>query len=184
MDNVIYTESMDDDPNGIYTCRKKRLNTYTSKIRRMTGGIKYFCLLMLLCSFKTNNARQAAIEMNWEQFAKVTFKDSWSEKYKIKSQKPVFDAAIKKFDGKQISIAGFLIPITTYGNEYVLSANPYSGCYFCGNAGIESVIDLKFEGNDIHFKTDRFSTIEGKLELSENSDNEFIYVLHNSKEVK
>jgi hypothetical protein len=150
----------------------------------MTRCIKYIYLLTLLSSFKTNNTLQAAIEMNWEQFANVTFIDSWSEKYKMKTQKPVFDVALKKYNGKQISIAGFLIPITTYGNEYVLSANPYSGCYFCGNAGIESIIGLKFAGKDIQFKTDRFSTIEGKLELRETSDNEFIYFLHNSKEVK
>lgn len=150
----------------------------------MTRFVKYIYVLILLSSFKTHSALQPAIETNWEQLSKVTFKDSWSEKYKIKSQKPVFDAALKKLDGKQISIAGFLIPVKTYGNEYVLSENPYSGCYFCGNAGIESIIELKFEGNAVRFKTDRYSIMEGRLELSENSDNEFIYILHNSKEVK
>jgi len=141
-------------------------------------------LTVLLGSFKNHNSNNVSIEIDWEQLSSVTFKESWSNKYKMKTQKPVFDAAIKNLDGKQISITGFLIPITTYGNEYVISANPYAGCYFCGNAGIESIIELKFENNNIRFKTDRHSTIEGKLQLSENSDNEFIYVLQNAREVK
>jgi hypothetical protein len=150
----------------------------------MRRFVTYFYLLIVLSSFKTHITTEAPLEITWEQLSAVTFKDSWSEKYKIKSQKPVFDTELKKLNGKQISIAGFLIPVTTYGNEYVLSANPYSGCYFCGNAGIESIIELKFKGSDIRFKLDRFSIIEGTLELSDNSDNEFIYILHNSKEVK
>lgn len=150
----------------------------------MIKFVKYLYISILLCSFNTHSKQQAAIEIEWEQLSEVTFKDSWSEKYKFKSKKPIFNATLKKLDGKQIIIAGFLIPVTTYGNEYVLSANPYSGCYFCGNAGIESVIELKFKGDNIRFKLDQFTTIEGKMELSENSDNEFIYIMNNSKEIK
>ena len=134
-------------------------------------------------SFNNEKHTLVAEEVSWEILANVTMKEVWSDKYKMKIQKPVFDANIKKLNGKMIYISGFLIPTTTYGKDYVISANPYSGCYFCGNAGIESIIELKFDNNNIRYKTDRHITVEGKLILNEGEDLGFIYTILNAKEV-
>lgn len=134
-------------------------------------------------SFNNEKHTLVAEEVSWEILANVTMKEVWSDKYKMKIQKPVFDANIKKLNGKMIYISGFLIPTTTYGKDYVISANPYSGCYFCGNAGIESIIELKFDNNNIRYKTDRYITVEGKLILNEGEDLGFIYTILNAKEV-
>ena len=151
----------------------------------MQKFIFYTGMLLMLYSFKKDNAANLYVEeMNWQQLSRVTFKDTWTDTYKMKTERAIFDTSIKKMRGKTISIAGFLIPTTTYGNEYVLSENPYSGCYFCGNAGIESVIELKFKGNDIRYKLDRFIKVEGILALNELNTIDFIYVLHNAKEIK
>jgi len=150
----------------------------------MLKNLYFFFLLLLLCSFNKHNKNAPAEEVSWETLTNISFQQIWSDKYKMNIEKPVFNAPIKKLNGKIITIAGFLIPVTTYGNEYVISANPYSGCYFCGNAGIESIIELKFEGNNIRYKIDRFIMVEGKLILNSGDDLGFIYTLQNAKEVK
>ena len=139
--------------------------------------------MILLCSFSKHNKCTLAEEVSWELLSNVTMKEVWSEKYKMKIQKPIFDANIKKLNGKMIYIAGFLIPTTTYGKDYVISANPYSGCYFCGNAGIESIIELKFDNSNIRYKTDRHIIVEGKLILNDGEDVGFIYTILNAREV-
>jgi len=150
----------------------------------MQKNLYLFFLVLLLCSFKKHNNNIAAEEITWETLSNITLKQVWSDKYKMNITKPVFDAAIRKLNGKMVSIAGFLIPTTTYGKEYVISQNSYSGCYFCGNAGIESIIELKFEGDNIRYKTDRYLVVEGKLILNEGEEFGFIYTLLNAKEVK
>jgi len=150
----------------------------------MLKNLHFFFLLLLLCSFNKHNNNVIADEISWETLSNITLQEIWSDKYEMKIKKPVFDAAIKKLNGKMISITGFLIPVTTYGNDYVISANPYSGCYFCGNAGIESIIELKFEGNNIRYKIDRFIMVQGKLILNSGEDLGFIYTLQNAKELK
>ena len=149
----------------------------------MIKNIFLLSIIISCCSFASHNKSVFAEEITWETLSNVKQKEAWSERYKMKVQKPIFDETIKKLNGKMISISGFLIPTTTYGKDYVISANPYSGCYFCGNAGIESIIELKFDNNNIRYKTDRHITVEGKLILNEGDDLGFIYTILNAKEV-
>ena len=148
----------------------------------MTKIFYVFSLLLLLSSFKV--ADQTPLNVEWETLANLDFKKKWNEEYKMNMEIPVFSNDIKKLAGKPISIAGFLIPITTYGNEYVLSQNPYAGCYFCGNAGIESVMDLNFKNNAIRYKLDKYVVLQGTLQLNDKDASKFIYTLNNAVEVK
>lgn len=141
-----------------------------------------FSLLLLLTSFKAGN--QAPLDVQWETLANLDFKKKWNDEFKMNMEIPVFSTDIKKLSGKSISIAGFLIPVTTYGNEYVLSQNPYAGCYFCGNAGIESVMELKFKNNAIRYKLDKYVVLQGTLQLNDKDATQFIYTLNNAVEVK
>ncbi len=141
-----------------------------------------FFFFTLLTSF--NGDVQTPLDLEWETLANLDFKKKWNEEYKMNIEIPVFSNDIKKLAGKPVSIAGFLIPITTYGNEYVLSQNPYAGCYFCGNAGIESVMDLKFKNNAIRYKLDKYVVLQGTLQLNDKDATKFIYTLNNAIEVK
>lgn len=141
-----------------------------------------FSLLLLLTSFKAGV--QVPLDVQWETLANLDFKKKWNDEFKMNMEIPVFSNDIKKLAGKPISIAGFLIPVTTYGNEYVLSQNPYAGCYFCGNAGIESVMELKFKNNAIRYKLDKYVVLQGTLQLNDKDATQFIYTLNNAVEVK
>ena len=54
-------------------------------------------------------------------------------------------------------------------NYYVLSAYPYSQCFFCGNAGPETVVELSFVGKQRRLQMDQLVTIKGKLKLNDSN---------------
>jgi len=82
------------------------------------------------------------------------------------------------FEGEEIVISGYLIPLDVAANTYALSKNPFSACFFCGNAGPETVIELKFKGNPGRFATDKFVPITGELRLNRNGQGLFFTILN------
>ena len=111
----------------------------------------------------------------------ITFKDIYLEKDDIYVYYPLFGEKQKKHDGKTIQITGYMIPIDVEQNQYVLSAFPFSACFFCGNAGPESVMAIYFEGNTRVFNTDERLKLEGTLELNDTDVDELVYVLRNAR---
>ena len=87
---------------------------------------------------------------------------------------PTFGPNINKLNGKEILLTGYVLPIDAESNLYALSAFPFSACFFCGGAGPESVVGLKFKKNGRKFKTDERHTMRGIVKL--NADN--IYELN------
>jgi hypothetical protein len=89
---------------------------------------------------------------------------------------PTFGATVKKIENKPVFIKGYMVPIDPESNQYVLSAFPYSMCFFCGGAGPESVMGLKLKKNQ-RFKTDEIHTFKGKLMLNSTDLFELNYIL-------
>lgn len=95
--------------------------------------------------------------------------------------KPRFSKTLEKFDGKEVIIQGFIIPMEVSENKYVLSMNPFSSCFFCGNAGPETVIELVFKDPQSKFLTDQFIMVKGTLRLNRYSTGGFFYTLVNAE---
>ncbi|MCB0847224.1 MAG: DUF3299 domain-containing protein, partial [Bacteroidetes bacterium] len=66
---------------------------------------------------------------------------------------------------------------------YALSANPFASCFFCGNAGPESVMDLELTSYDKVYFTDDYVTFQGKLILNDSDLNKMCYVLEEAEEI-
>lgn len=116
-------------------------------------------------------------KVTWEMLKDVTFKKKWYPQESIFMLYPTFGPGIKKMEGKEIIIKGYLIPVDASTNMYVLSAFPYSQCFFCGGAGPESVMSLKFRKNSKKFKTDEMHTLSGVLQLNADDVYEMNYIL-------
>lgn len=84
------------------------------------------------------------------------------------------------FEEEEVIIAGYLIPVDIEANTYALSKNPFSTCFFCGNAGPETVIELKFKEDPGRFATDKFLPIKGILRLNRNGSGLF-FTLYNAE---
>jgi len=121
------------------------------------------------------------VKLTWETLRDVTFKKKWYPDESVYMLYPTFGPAVQKLKGKEVSITGYILPIDLDANMYVLSAFPYSACFFCGGAGPESVMALKFKKNPRKFKTDERLTLKGVLALNADDIYQMNYVLENAE---
>jgi hypothetical protein len=121
--------------------------------------------------------------ITWETLKDVKFTDKWSEEFQAYYQVPKFGAALKALDGKEVIIKGYIIPIDVIEDYYVLSANPYSSCFFCGQAGPESVMEVQIKKKNGELKMDQVITFKGKLKLNADDIYQLNYILENAEVV-
>jgi hypothetical protein len=117
------------------------------------------------------------VKLSWEVLRDVTFKKKWYAEESVYMLYPTFGQSIQKLNGKTVELTGYVLPVDLESNTYVLSAFPYSACFFCGGAGPESVVSLKFKKTDKKFKTDERRTFRGTLKLNADNIYELNYIL-------
>ena len=96
---------------------------------------------------------------------------------------PTFGDNLHALEGKEVLIKGFVIPLDVSLNLYVLSANPYASCFFCGGAGPETVMDIVFAEKQ-KFRTDEYVTLKGRLKLNADDVYKLNYILEDAEIVK
>ncbi len=133
--------------------------------------------LITLVSLFMFTTVQAQPEVSWTDLMDITFKDIYIEADDVYVYYPLFGEKQRKFDGQTIAVTGYIIPIDVELNQYVLSAYPFSSCFFCGNAGPESVMAVYFKSDARTFKTDERLTLTGTLKLNDTDIDELVYVL-------
>lgn len=119
--------------------------------------------------------------ITWELLKDVEFDEIWSEEFQAYYMVPKFSKSVKEMDGKEVQIRGFIIPVDIVQDYYVLSANPYSSCFFCGQAGPESVMEIqmikKYEG----LRMDQVITFQGTLRLNIDDIYQLNYILEEAQ---
>jgi hypothetical protein len=119
--------------------------------------------------------------ITWELLKNVEFDEIWSEEFQAYYMVPKFSESVKEMDGKEVQIRGFIIPVDIVQDYYVLSANPYSSCFFCGQAGPESVMEIqmikKYEG----LRMDQVITYKGTLKLNMDDIYQLNYILEDAE---
>jgi|SRR5687767_11692378 len=127
---------------------------------------------------------QAQTESLWKTLARITYKKEYDEFLGFKIDKPVFSDQIKALNGKEVTIKGFIIPVEGYKShkEFILSAFPYSMCFFCGGAGPESVMEV-MAIEPIEYSAEPV-VIKGKLKLNYDDVNKLMYSMTDAKIAK
>ncbi len=122
-----------------------------------------------------------AQENAWMTLSKVSFKKEYDELLGFKVDKPVFSETLQKMDGKTIRIKGYIIPVEGYKNhtEFILSAFPYSMCFFCGGAGPETVMEVKTI-TPVKYTAHQI-ILSGKLVLNASDVNRLMYALEDAE---
>lgn len=120
----------------------------------------------------------------WKTLAKITFKKEYDEMMGFKVDVPVFSGDVKKLEGKEISIKGYIIPTEGYKShtEFVFSAFPYNMCFFCGGAGPETVMEV-YAKEPIKYTAEPV-ILRGQLQLNSGDINRLIYSLEDAELVK
>lgn len=128
-------------------------------------GLLFSLMAMSLAAQKT---------LVWQTLSMTTYKEDL-ETGKMKPEFPMI--LLSQYENEEVVITGYLIPIDIEAQRYALSKNPFSSCFFCGNAGPETVIELKFAEDPGRFATDRYLPIKGRLRLNRNGQELFFTLL-------
>ena len=106
--------------------------------------MKRFFLVSALVVVSMAGFSQSKTEI-WSLLAKTKFEPKYFENLKEYIFYPNFPPDVKALDGKEVSIEGFYVPFGSEEENFIiLSKVPQSQCFFCGGAGPESVVEVKF----------------------------------------
>ena len=140
--------------------------------------IPIFVFAASLLAFTPSEIFKAVpVKLTWETLRDVTFKKKWYAEESIYMLHPTFGPSVQKLKNQQVSITGYILPVDLDANLYVLSAFPFSACFFCGGAGPETVMTLNFKKNARKFKTDERLTLVGTLKLNADDIYQMNYIL-------
>ncbi len=119
------------------------------------------------------------ITLKWDILMDIEYRLKYFEKIQGNAFSPIFTEKIKKLNGKEVVIKGFVIPFDEEGELLALSYNPYSSCFFCGKASPASVLSMYMQDKDILYKLDDFKKFKGTLILNHDDPDQFYYILKN-----
>jgi hypothetical protein len=91
---------------------------------------------------------------------------------------PVVNTTLKAKNKKQITMSGFIIPIDN--KNYALSKNVFASCFFCGQAGPETIMGIKFKAPNMKLKTDQYVTLQGTFRYNDSDVDDWIYHIENA----
>jgi hypothetical protein len=136
----------------------------------------YRLLLMLVlgCSALSMHAQKP---LRWDDLADVDFEETYLETLGTVYSVANFSKAIRKLENQRIRIAGYLLPLAVGSDEFALSSAPFAACFFCGQAGPETVMELHLERTESWFAMDRFVLVEGRLRLNADDPDMLYYIL-------
>ena len=94
-------------------------------------------------------------------------------------QRAQFSPELRALEGKQVIITGYFLVLDGKQSVYLLSKNPMASCFFCGNGGPETIVDLKFS-NRPSFLMDDLLSVKGTLYLNDNDPNACYFRIENA----
>ena len=111
--------------------------------------------------------------LTWKQLGVINYVKKAHPDYPEGVMFPVINAGLKAKAKKRVVLKGFIIPIDA--TNYALSKNVFASCFFCGQAGPETITGIKFRGKTPKLKTDQYVTLEGVFRYNESDVNDWIY---------
>jgi len=152
---------------------------------------RYIITLLLLLYFVGcfGQSEKTSSDENWEVLLNdVKIKYGWSLKYGVYLPKPKFGDQLKAMEGQEITVRGFFLSMDVTGSVFVISNSPMSSCFFCGESGIESIIEILANSEETErfddLKTDEYIEVKGTLQLNAKDYEHLVYILKDAKYVK
>lgn len=120
--------------------------------------------------------------ITWDDLADVKFSYVQNFDQNFWYGTPDFGPKVQALAGKEVQIKGYVLPLDVSGDNYVLSAFPFSTCFFCGGAGQESVMELRLKNPNQEFSLDAHRSFRGVLRLNDR-ELELNYILEEAEPV-
>ena len=138
--------------------------------------LKSFSLFLAFFFIQTISAQH---QNGWEVFQKAEFKKTFVKEYGMFMTWPDFTEDILQWQGKEVMLMGYIIPTAEASgfDGIIVSKFPYAMCFFCGEAGIESVAELRMKNKPPDFKMDKPYIFKGKLLLNDKDFDQLNFIL-------
>ncbi|MEZ0006972.1 hypothetical protein ABH942_002350 [Flavobacterium sp. 28YEA47A] len=120
--------------------------------------------------------------LNWKLLGAIKFVKKQNKDYPDGVMYPIINSTLKVKNKKRIAMSGFIVPIDN--TTYALSKNVFAACFFCGQAGPETIMGIKFRGGTPKLKTDQYVTLEGNFRINDNDVEDWIYHIEDAVIVK
>ena len=93
---------------------------------------------------------------------------------------------IRDLEGEEMVLKGYIIPLEGKKAQahLMFSAYPYANCFFCGQAGIESVVEVFMKEGEAVEYSDKAIEIKGIFRYIPSSFDEIMYKLENATVVE
>ncbi len=116
---------------------------------------------------------------NWETLADVKYEKSQDEYGEI--YVPKFGDDVRKMNGKEVSLKGFIIPFEGMfePKHIIISSLPIAACFFCGGSGPETVAEAYLK-DEVKY-TAKPVTVTGRLELNDTDYDQLMYILKDAE---
>lgn len=138
-------------------------------------------IVVLLALQISSFINEEPVNISWKSLSETSFSEYFNETKNIWTLEGLFPMSIKELNGSDVKITGYVIPLDIKERSYVLSAYPYSSCYFCGGAGPESIVNLQLNDLKDYIETDAIKTFSGVLDLQSRPKNGFYFTLINAR---
>ncbi|MFL9845825.1 hypothetical protein [Flavobacterium rhizosphaerae] len=115
----------------------------------------------------------AADTLSWKLLGQIQYIKKPSADYPEGVMYPLINSTLKAKNHKQVVMSGFVIPIDN--KSYALSKNVFASCFFCGQAGPETIMGIKMKDSSKKFKTDQYVTLKGNFRYNDNDVDDWIY---------
>ncbi len=139
--------------------------------------MRLFCFTIL---FATVNFANGQTVLNWTDLAAgIALERSSPETPFPVFREANFSPLIRALEGEKVILTGYLLVLDGEQSIYLLSKNPMASCFFCGNGGPETIVDLWFAKKP-SFVMDELISVEGILRLNENNPNASYYRIENA----
>lgn len=124
--------------------------------------------LFLFCALPFTQVAVDPIELDWAVLADVKFQKKLVREYNSVYLIPKFGKQPKALAGQEVTLSGYLIPLSADFTQMVLSKSPYASCFFCGQSGPETVVELKLDpkGKIRRFRMDDYVQVRGIFDLN------------------
>lgn len=137
-------------------------------------------LVLILSILFVNNMEEPPGPKGWDIFDEVVFQSTYFDEVGAYFEVPVFNDDLIAMQKSEISLTGYYIPLEI-DSVFMLSASPFSSCFFCGGAGPETIAEIQFEKLSKLPKPDELIKVKGKLKLNNTDINHMNFILQDAK---
>lgn len=138
-------------------------------------------LLFVLLFLPLMAQAQEPANANWKALLGISYLPGSEGGLAAELPHPIFTADVKAMEGQEIELTGFIIPFDGLfsPDHVILSFMPVEICYFCGQSGPETVVEVFLE-EPVEY-TNKPVKVRGRLVLHEEPLETLIYVLEEAE---